>query len=103
MADRPWTEQVLWALDRLERMRRLVAVVHARAATSPAVGAWHERFHALADDLLADGFRDAGAAEEDLAAMTRVGVFVLEGLLTHPQPEQERRAVVELLTAGLRG
>src|SRR3954468_5491110 len=33
--DRPWVDQVLWAVDRLDQYRRLVTVVHARTATSP--------------------------------------------------------------------
>lgn len=33
-------------------------------------------------------------------AMTRLGVFAVEGLLMHPLPPQEQRAVLELLTTG---
>jgi AcrR family transcriptional regulator len=101
-APAPWVEQVLWAVERLERFHRLVAVVHARSAGSPSVAAWHDRFHGLADALLAEGFRQAGVPERDVVPATRMGVFVVEGLLTHPQDEQSRRAVIELLTTGFR-
>lgn len=94
-----WDEQLQWAVDRLQRFQGLVSVVHVRAAVAPAVGAWHEQFHVLADALLADGFRRAGVAESDLAAASRVGTFVVEGLLTHPQDEAARRDVLRLLTA----
>ena len=87
----PWDEQVLWALGRLQAFSRLVSVVHARAASSPAVAAWHEQFHTLADQLLTAGFREAGVAEEDLAAATRIGTFAIEGLLSHPQDEAEQQ------------
>ena len=34
-----------------------------------------------------------------MVAMTKIGVFVVEGLLMHPHPEQDRRAIVTLLTS----
>ncbi len=89
--------QLLWAVDRLRRFHRLVSVVHVRAAGAAVVAAWHDRFHGLADALLADGFRGAGVAEGDLAAASRIGTFVIEGLLTHPQDEPDRHAVLHLL------
>ena len=93
----PWDEQVLWAVGRLQTFNRLVSVVHARAAAAPGVAAWHEQFHGLADELLTAGFRKAGVAEVDLAAATRIGTFVIEGLLTHPQDEAGSRALISLL------
>lgn len=95
--DRPWADQVLWAVDRLDKYRRLVTVVHARTTTSATIGAWHNDFHALVDNLLIDGFRRAGVAEPDLVPMAAIGVFVVEGLLMHPHVEQDRRAIVHAL------
>lgn len=94
-----WHEQLMWAVARLERFRELVSVVHVRAGSSAVVAAWHDQFHGLADALLADGFRQAGVAGEDLPAASRIGAFVIEGLLTHPQDEADHRAVLRLLTA----
>ena len=96
--DDPWVDQVLWAVERLERYSRLVTVVHARTATSPTIDAWHESFHALMDTMLADGLARAGAAEEDVEAMTRMSVFVVEGLLTHPLSQPERRKIIEMIS-----
>ncbi|MFL6107931.1 MAG: TetR/AcrR family transcriptional regulator [Marmoricola sp.] len=97
--DRPWVDQVLWAVDRLDQYRRLVTVVHARTATSPVIDAWHNDFHSLVDAMLIDGFRRAGVAESRLVPMAAIGVFVVEGLLMHPHVGQDRRAIVEALTA----
>ncbi len=94
----PWADQVLWAVERLERYHRLVTVVHARTALSRLVDDWHEAFHRLVDEMLADGFRRIGTPEESLRAMTKIGVFVVEGLLLHPHAASDRRDVVELLT-----
>ena len=95
--DRPWDEQLLWVIGRLRRLHRLVSVVHARVRSSPVIDDWHNRFHALADLSLAEGFRRAGVAEADLPAATRVAVFTIEGLLTHPHDEQATRDIVRLL------
>lgn len=96
-AERPWHEQALWATGRLTQLHRLVSVVHVRSTTSPAVAAWHATFHDLADALLADGLRKAGIAEGDLAAASRIGTFVIEGLLSHPQDERAQADVFRLL------
>lgn len=97
--ERPWVDQVLWAVERLEQYRRLVTVVHSRAASSPTIDTWHNNFHALVDSLLAAGFRRAGVPESDLVPMAAIGVFVVEGLLMHPHVAQDRRAIVEALVA----
>lgn len=97
--DRPWVDQVLWAVDRLDQYRRLVTVVHARTATSPIIDAWHNGFHSLVDALLVEGFKRAGIPESSLIPMAAIGVFVVEGLLMHPQVGQDRRAIVETLVA----
>jgi AcrR family transcriptional regulator len=96
--DGPLHEQLQWVVSRLQRFHKLVSVVHNRTASSSAVTAWHEQFHGLADAMLADGFRRAGVAESDLAAASRIGTLVVEGLLTHPQDEPARDAVLHLLT-----
>lgn len=93
----PLHEQALWALNRLQRIDRLVSVVHTRAANSPAVAAWHDTFHELADSLLVDGLRQAGVADADLAAASRIGTFVIEGLLSHHQDEDSQADVLRLL------
>lgn len=93
----PWVDQVLWAVERLERYSKLVTVVHARTATSPTIDEWHEGFHALMDTMLADALAKAGAAAEDVEAMTRMSVFVVEGLLTHPLPPPDRRKIIEMI------
>ena len=98
VADQELGERVLWVLQRLERFRKLVTVVHSRTAISAGIEAWHTGFHQLVETLLADGLRHAGVPEADVAAMTTIGVFVVEGLLTHQHDESEKRALIELVT-----
>ena len=96
-AEEPWVDQVLWAVEQLEQYTRLVTVVHSRASTSPRIEAWHTNFHDLMDSILAEGFRGVGVAEADLAAMNRIGTFVVEGLLMHPHTRPNRRQIIEQL------
>lgn len=93
----PWVDQVLWAVERLEQYSKLVTVVHARCAISPTIDTWHDEFHALMDSLLADGLGKAGVSPDDIEATTRMSVFVVEGLLTHPLERDERRKIIELI------
>ena len=96
-ADEALADQMLWAVEQLERYNRLVTIVHSRASTSPLIEAWHTNFHDLMDSILADGFRGVGVAEADLNAMNRIGTFVVEGLLMHPHTRPNRRQIVEQL------
>ena len=102
-AEEPWADQLLWAVEQLEQYNRLVTVVHARASTSPLIEAWHTNFHELMDSIMAEGFRRVGVAEADLTAMNRIGTFVVEGLLMHPDTGPDRREIVEQLASPRRG
>lgn len=90
-------DRLLWVVDKLEQHAKLVTTVHALATTSPVVEAWHDGFHALTNGILADGLRQSGVAESTVQPKTRLGVFAIEGLLMHPLPETERRAVLRLV------
>ncbi|MCZ4551349.1 TetR/AcrR family transcriptional regulator [Gordonia rubripertincta] len=92
VAQRPLADKIMFAVEELSAMRNLVDTVHSRRASSPVIDHWHNTFHTMADtltraDLPAD---DAGPASHIIA-------FVVEGLLTHPGDETERREIIELL------
>lgn len=91
---------LMWVVDRLKELRRLVSTVHALAGSSPTVAVWHDAFHELTDALLAEGLRQEGTPEVRVPATTRLGVFAIEGLVMHPLPHDEQRAVLELLSTG---
>jgi AcrR family transcriptional regulator len=93
------TDQVLWAVERLDRLRTLVTVVHSRTTVSERVDTWHTDFHALVETVLGNALREAGSPEAEIGALTRVGVFVVEGLLSHPLGEADKRAAIEMVTA----
>ncbi|MEU1547814.1 TetR/AcrR family transcriptional regulator [Nocardia sp. NPDC005745] len=97
----PLNERLLWVVNQLERLHGLVNTVHTRALASPAIDTWHTGFHHLADSLFTDDLRALGAAETDLATMTAIGTFVIEGLLTHQRDDEGKRAVIDLLVHSL--
>ncbi|MGX1808153.1 TetR/AcrR family transcriptional regulator [Nocardia sp. NPDC055321] len=101
IADRPLSDRLLWVVGRLEQLHGLVNTVHARAAGSPAIDTWHTAFHQLADVLFTDDLRTAGVAEDDLPAMSAIGTFVVEGLLTHRRDDAGKRAVIDVLVRSL--
>jgi AcrR family transcriptional regulator len=94
-----WTDRLVWVVERLQEHTKLVTAVHALSATSATVATWHSAFHELTDALLAEEIRQSGVDAAQIPAMARLGVFTIEGLLMHPLPREEQRAVLELLSA----
>lgn len=92
-------ERLLWVANRLERVSRLVSTVHTRLEMSPALHAWHERFHAVSEEMLRAELRQAGVAPERIEALVKISVFTIEGLLAHRLPEADKRAICAALVA----
>lgn len=93
------TERLLWVANQLERVSRLVSTVHTRLAMSPTLHAWHERFHAVSEEMLRAELRQAGVAPDRIEALVKISVFTIEGLLAHPLPEAEKRAICAALVS----
>lgn len=92
-------EQLLWVVTRLELVRRLVGTVHSRLQASPTITAWHDRFHALGESMVRHEFLRAGIAPEIVDARVKIAVFSIEGLLSHPLPDEQKRAICAALVA----
>ena len=97
--DSPWVDRLGWVVGRLQKQAKLVTTVHTLAATSPVVGTWHDEFHAITNQILADGLRESGVPEQDVVPTTRLGVFAIEGMLMHPLPQAEQREILRLIMA----
>ncbi|MGW5309570.1 TetR/AcrR family transcriptional regulator [Nocardia thailandica] len=96
-------DRLVWVVTELEQVSRLVTTVHARAKESESVRDWHEAFHALAEGFFRADLTEIGVPDDELDAMTEIGVFVVEGLLMHPVDEERKRAVMETLIRSARG
>ncbi|HEX4939408.1 MAG TPA: helix-turn-helix domain-containing protein [Candidatus Kapabacteria bacterium] len=90
-------ERLLWVANQLERVSRLVGTVHSRLAQSPAINTWHDRFHAFSEEMLRLELGQAGIAPQKIAALVKISVFTIEGLLAHPLPEEQKRAICAAL------
>lgn len=91
------TERLLWVANQLQRVSRLVGTVHSRLDKSPALEAWHSRFHALSEEMLRTELRQAGIASERIEALVKISVFTMEGLLIHQLSEEQKRAICAAL------
>lgn len=99
IATSPLEEQLAWLLGRLRQLHRLVSTVHSRAAHSPTVDAWHHGFHVLTEGMLRATLEETGHVPDDVEAEIRIGVFTIEGLLSHELPEDEQQAICRRLAA----
>ncbi|OZD08172.1 TetR family transcriptional regulator [Rhodococcus sp. 06-235-1A] len=97
LADTSVTEQVLWVVDELERYHRLVDTVHSRTSVSACIDKWHNDFHGLWEQWIAVELRNGGFDDADIEPATRMIVFVIEAMLTHPQDEASKRTIIDLL------
>jgi AcrR family transcriptional regulator len=97
VAARPFEEQLLWVVGQLRQTRRLVTTVHARIGLSAGLNAWHDTFHAMAEGLLRSALAQTGATRSNLDAAVKIGVFTIEGLLTHDLDEKQQQAICRRL------
>ena len=96
---KPLHARLMWMLARVEGVPDLVATVHARASASASVRAWHERFHAMLEATVADDLARRGMPKAERTLAARAAMFVLEGLLSHPEGGAgEREALVRYVT-----
>lgn len=91
------TDRMMWVASQLERVSRLVSTVHSRLDKSATINAWHNQFHSLSEDMLRFELQQAGVAPEMIEARTKISVFTIEGLLAHPIPDPEKRAICAAL------
>jgi AcrR family transcriptional regulator len=93
--------RLLWLLDQLESVQKLISTVHARSNVSRAVNAWHDAFHELFEAYVLEQLREAGFSDADGTPASRLIAYCVEGLLAHPTSRAERRAFVRFLIESL--
>ncbi|NYJ01471.1 AcrR family transcriptional regulator [Nocardioides thalensis] len=97
VAAAPLEDQLGWVVRRLQQMHRLVNTVHSRAAHSPAVDAWHTGFHQITEGMFRATLERAGVDHADIDAEVKIGVFAVEGLLTHGLDDAQQQAICRRL------
>ena len=95
----PLDAQLLWLLRAFDQAHGIIATVHARAALSESIGAWHANFHRTLESALVALLHGHGVPRPEQGHASRVITFVLEGLLAHPSSSKERRALLGWLVS----
>lgn len=90
-------EQLRWVVGQLQQMHRLVNTVHTRAAHSPAIDEWHTGFHAITEGMFRATLEQAGVDHAGIDAEVKIGVFAVEGLLTHGLDDAQQQAICKRL------
>jgi AcrR family transcriptional regulator len=96
VADAPLADKLQWAVERLRRVSGLVTTVHNRIRESPSLHAWHERFHALFEQLFTAQLPTRLTSAQRQAEV-RIVSFALEGMVAHALDEQATRQICESL------
>lgn len=99
MPDQSLSAQLKWLLAEFQRTSKLVSTVHARMDRSDKIRIWHDRFHAMLDQMLVEQMVAKGMSRTKASVMATVGTYVVEGLLSHPHTSQHVDKVVRWLTA----
>lgn len=97
VATAPLEDQLVWVVRQLQEMQRLVTTVHARAAHSTTIDEWHTGFHALTEGMFRETLVRAGVDHAGIEAEVKIGVFAVEGLLTHGLDEKQQQAICRRL------
>jgi AcrR family transcriptional regulator len=97
VATAPLEDQLGWVVGQLQQMHHLVNTVHTRAARSPAIDEWHTGFHQLTEGLFRTTLEQAGVDRDGIDAEIKIGVFAVEGLLTHGLDEAQQQAICRRL------
>ncbi|MFD4325147.1 TetR/AcrR family transcriptional regulator [Nocardioides sp. NPDC058538] len=97
VATAPLEDQLVWVVRQLQQMRRLVNTVHTRAAHSPAIDEWHTGFHAITEGMFRATLEQAGVDRDGIDTEIKIGVFAVEGLLTHGLDDAQQQAICRRL------
>ena len=97
VATAPLEDQLGWVVRQLHQMRRLVNTVHTRAAHSPAIDEWHTGFHLITEGMFRTTLEQLGVDSAGIEAEIKIGVFAIEGLLTHGLDDVQQQAICRRL------
>jgi AcrR family transcriptional regulator len=91
--------QLHWLLGALAGAQTLITTVHSRIAAIEPLRVWHDGFHRMLEATIEEQLRAAKAARGRELYAARATMFVIEGLLAHPCPAKEQRALIKWLVS----
>lgn len=99
MQEQSLGQQLTWLLAEFQQASKLISTVHSRLDRSEKIREWHDRFHAMLDEMLVHQMVAKGMSRTKASVMATVGTYVVEGLLSHPHTSQQFDKVVHWLTS----
>jgi TetR/AcrR family transcriptional regulator of autoinduction and epiphytic fitness len=90
-------QRLTWVVNQFGEHQKLMQAVHARLDQSPAIRAWHDHYHQVLEALLTEHLMKDGKSRDRAQLMATVSTFVIEGLLSHPHSQAQRKAILEWL------
>ena len=97
IATAPLEDQLSWVVRQLQQMKRLVNTVHTRALRAQAIDEWHTGFHQITEGLFRTTLEQAGVYCAGIDAEIKIGVFTIEGLLTHGLDDAQQQGICRRL------
>lgn len=98
VAQAPLADQMIWLVERLRQVSRLVVTVHSRVRISADIDQWHTQFHSLLERLFAAQL-PVPLPDDTRDAEIRIITFTLEGLISHEVDPVATRQTCEALVA----
>lgn len=96
----PLAHQLLWLVERLRKVRGLVATVHGRIRVSPVIEQWHSGFHALIEETLFARL-PTPISLELRHVETLIVSFAIEGMISHDTEPRAIKRICEALAQRL--
>lgn len=100
VAGLPIPKRLLWMVERLRSVKKLVNSVHNLIGESSSVNEMHANFHATFEKLL-DAELPPGLSPESREAEIRIVAFAIEGMFTHDLGDDETERICERLASRL--
>ena len=103
LEDQPLSSRALFLIEQVKSSGALMTDVHARVAHSAKVRAWHDRFHSLVEHMVVSALVKTGVEPVEAQCDARVLIYVIEGLLAHPHPLEDREQIINHALTRLTG
>jgi len=93
------TQRILHMIDAVESPGALMNTVHARISRSDALRTWHDNFHRMIEQILVFEATQHGIVPAKAVSYSRLLVYVIEGLISHPHETESREETIDQMLA----
>lgn len=94
----PFSLQLVWLVENLQKLSRLVSTVHDRCQKSATINTWHQNFHHHLEQLLSYQIQKLELDIQEKESKFKIVSYTIEGLITHQSDPEEIRRVCDVLS-----